>query len=603
MAEQDRHAMKSELEQMRAALRATGLKVCEQTRQGSELPFFTTMLFAGGTPDDDSPPLVSGQGITAEASLLSAYGELFERLQNNFLISGYRHACASESGYERLPERCRQRLDQQGGALDFFIAPDEAWIEAKQFASAGNNDLMPRAEIPASGAVDDEALLCVPFYSAFDGKVRHCPVERMLFTSGSTGCAAGRTLEQAITKALLEICERHLFHRIFLDEPPLPLIPRELLRNTEAARIIEAIEERGASVTLFDGSLGAGFPVVAVLLIDRQQQRYNANLGAAATLAEAVIGAMKELFDGCDDFHGLPLSGLDDPFAEVTDDERHRLRFANYYAAKASSTGLWPKSLFASHKPAPERLPEIWSDKLAARPVETLLERFASWTDALCIRDVSWLGIPSVYCYAPGLSEVNYATGRNELAMLLELRAESERLQSSGDVEMTRLRRIMELERNLKRIALPAPVRVLTGFACPNLPGSARRREAALLAALARLFGDETPRDASLLDRCVGDGKQLSDEGCDAAEIDSQMRRLYPDSVVDLAARCRQAPSEFIKETLRETELPEDESACDGCHFLKTVETARRLQKRQIANLPDQRRLTTLFPTGNRHEP
>ncbi len=595
--------MKSELERMRAAVSETGLTVCEQTRQASELPFFTTMLFAGEKPDSNAPPLVSGQNVTAESSLLSAYGELFERLQNNFLITGYRYACSSESGYNRLPERCRQRLDQQGGALDFFIAPDEAWIEAKQFASAGNPDLMPCEQLPASNACASETLLSVPFYSVFDNSVKLCPVERMLFASGSTGCAAGRTLEQAITKALFELCERHVFRRIFSDEPPLPLIPRELLRNTEAGRIIEAIEKRGTSVTLLDCSLGARFPVVAVLLIDRQRQRYNCNLGSAATLSEAVIGALKELYDGCEDFHALPLSGLDDPFEAATDDERHRLRFGNYYAAKASSTGLWPKSLFASRDSASQRINDVWNDELANRPLASLLERFAGWTPALYIRDVSWLGIPSVYCYAPGLSEVNYATGRNELAMLLELRAESERLQSSGDMEMKRLRRIMELHRSLKRIALPAPVRLLNGFACQNLPGSARRQEATLLAALDQVFGDEAPRDRSILDRCIRDGNRLVAEGCDAKAIDSQLRRFYPDNVVDLAAKCQQAPLSIIEETLQKIELPEDESACDSCPFLRTVTTARQLQQRYRANLPDQRRLAELLATGKQKQP
>lgn len=595
--------MKSELKRMRAAVSETGLTVCEQSRQASELPFFTTMLFAGEKPDSNAPPLVSGQNVTAESSLLSAYGELFERLQNNFLITGYRYACSSESGYNRLPERCRQRLDQQGGALDFFIAPDETWIEAKQFTSAGNPDLMPGEQMPASEAADGDTLLCTPFYSVFDDSVKLCPVERMLFTSGTTGCAASRTLEQATTKALFEICERHVFHRIFKDEPPLPPIPRELLRSTEAGRIIDAIEKRGTSVTLLDGSLGAGFPVVAVLLIDRQRQRYNCNLGSATTLADAVIGALKELYDGGDDFHPLPLSGLGDPFAAASVGESHRLRFANYYAAKASSTGFWPKSLFASRDSAPEQLDEVWSDALGARPLATLLERFASWTPALYIRDVSWLGIPSAYCYAPGLSEANYATGRDELAMLLELRAESERLQCYGGVAPERLRRISELHERLGNLPLPAPVRVLTGFACPNLPGSARRREAALLAALGQLFGDGTPRDGSMLDRGVRDGKQLSEEGFSDETVDSRLRRLYPDSVVELAIRCQQAPSEVIEETLRKIELPGDEQVCDGCHFLHTVETARRLQKRHIANLPDQRRLAAIFAIGKRNEP
>ncbi|UWX57822.1 YcaO-like family protein [Chlorobaculum sp. MV4-Y] len=598
--------MKSDPERMRTALRSTGMKVCEKTRQGSELPFVTTMLFAGETPESDSLPLVSGQGITAEASLLSAYGELFERLQNNFLLSGYRHACVSEGGYERLPERCRKRLDERGGPLEFFIAPDEVWVTAESFVSgerSGSADFMPGEQMSASGACAGETLLTVPFYSVFDDSARLCPIERMLFTSGSTSCAAGQTLEQAIAKALFELCERHVFRRIFMDEPPLPLIPRQLLQNTEAARIIEAIEQRGTSVTLLDSSLGKGFPVVAVLLIDRQRQRYNCNLGSATTLPEAITGALKELYDGCDDFHSLQLSGLGDPFEAATTEERHNLRFGNYYAAKASSTGLWPKSLFASRESAPEQLRKVWSDVLAAHPLETLLERFASWTPALYIRDVSWLGIPSVYCYAPGLSEVNYATGRNELAMLLELRAESERLQSPGDVEMKRLRRIMELHRSLKRIALPAPLRLLNGFACQNLPSSTRRREATLLAALGQVFGDETPRDRSMLDRCISDGNRLSDEGFSDETVDLRLRRLYPDSVVDLAARCQQAPLSIIEETLQKIELPEDEAACDDCSFLRTVATTRQLQQRYRANLPDQRHLAELFATGKQEQP
>jgi len=459
---------------------------------------------------------------------------------------------------------------------------------------------MPHDQMPASGARDGDTLLCAPFYSAFDGSVRLCPIERMLFASGSTGCAAGRTLEQAIAKALFELCERHIFHRIFADEPPLPLIPRELLQNTEAARIIEAIEKRGTSVTLLDGSLGEGFPVVVVLLIDRLRQRCNANPGAAPTLSGAIIGALKELYDGCDDFHGLPLSGLGDPFAAATAEARHRLRFGNYYTAKASSTGLWPKSLFTSRETAPGRLEEIWSDELAARPLTTLFERLAKWTPSLYIRDVSWLGIPTVYCYAPGLSEVNYSTGCGELAMLLELRAESERLQTAGGTTPKRLRRIMRLHRTLANLPLPAPIRVLNGFSCQNHPGSARRREEILFVALDRLFGAEASCDGSMLEHCVRDSNQLSEEGFSNEAIDTRLRRLYPDSIVALAVRCRQAPLSVIEEALRKIELPGNEQICDDCHFLQTVETVRRLQQRYRTNLPDQRRLAGIFATAKR---
>jgi ribosomal protein S12 methylthiotransferase accessory factor len=610
------HKVSDDLERMKRVLQTLCLAITEKSRKASSLPFFVTTLTISNADLSFLNISLTGKGTTLEASLVSAYGELFERLQNNFLFTGYSHALPGRVGHEAMPERCYRQMQRDGAGLDFYLAPDERFLPLHALAATSFMDLatiLPREIVDHDGDCGGSeeyfsSLLCTPFYSFFDRHTGYCPMELMLFTSGTTGCAAGYNLGHAVQQAVFEICERYVFHQLFSEELSPPEIPVSQLNGTEAGRIVEEIERQHKTVVrLLDCSLGQGFPVVGVMLLDRERHLYNCNLGAAATLSDSVIRALTELYDGNDDFYGLPLSGFRNPYHASTPVEEKYLRYSNYYAAKANSTGLWPKSLFGGDSSWQESTAMVWNERISSNPLHALLDMLSKAGKKLYLRDVSFLGIPSVYGYIPGMSNVNYCSGNHELADVLCLREVSRQLHKSASRTSSRMQHLLALQRKIQATALPAPVSSLSSFSCWNHPGSRKLREAKLLAGIGQLNGSiaiaaetlqqlflaarTTDSVLALVAHCALDGLQLSVNGCSPSAIARQLHKFYESPVVEKAMLFMENPLLTVLEALENPDFPEDEALCESCAFISMLSYVRKLHSRYRDCLPDQEHL------------
>ncbi len=595
-----------DLERMKNALQLLGLAIREKSRKASSLPFFITTLTISNPDLSFLNSSLSGKGTTQEASLVSAYGELFERIQNNFLFTGYRDAL---QGHIAMPERCDRQMQMKGGGLDFYLAPDERLLSLDALTATSFMELstmLPHRVLDAEGFEEYlSSLLCTPFYSVHDGKTGYCPMELMLYTSGTTGCAAGCTLAHAVQQAVFEICERYVFRQLFSEELSPPEIPLARLEGTEAGRVIEEIERQDKTVVrLLDCSLGQGFPVVGVMLLDRERHLYNCNLGAAATLSASVIQALTELYDGNDDFYGLPISGYRNPYQAGNPAEEKYLRYSNYYAAKANSTGLWPKSLFGMASSWQESAAAVWNKSLSSNPLKGLLDLLTKSGKKLYLRDVSFLGISSVYGYIPGMSNVNYCSGNNELADLLCLRVLGGQMHNSTNRTSSRLQQLLALHKRISAIALPAPASFLSSFSCWNYPNSRKLREAELLAAIGQLNGSaaiaaETLQQLFLAARiadsalalaahCALDFLHLMLDGCTPSAIAAQLHKLYQSTVVEKAMLFMGNPLLMVQEALENHDFPDNNALCKSCAFISMLNYVRKLHSLYQENLPDQ---------------
>lgn len=602
-----------DLERMKNALQAIGLAIREKSRKASSLPFFVTTLTISNPDLSFLNISLSGKGTTQDASLVSAYGELFERLQNNFLFTGHRHALPGGDGHGAMPERCERQMQMEGGGLDFYLAPDERLLSLDALTASSFIELatlLPLRIVDADGCCEGfeeylSSLLCTPFYSLHDGKTGYCPMELMLYTSGTTGCAAGCTLAHAVQQAVFEICERYVFRQLFSEELSPPEIPLARLEGTEAGRVIEEIERQNKSVVrLLDCSLGQGFPVVGVMLLDRERHLYNCNLGAAATLSASVIQALTELYDGNDDFYGLPISGYRNPYQAGNPAEEKYLRYSNYYAAKANSTGLWPKSLFGTVSSWQESAAAVWNKSLFSNPLQGLLDLLTKSGKKLYLRDVSFLGISSVYCYIPGMSNVNYCSGNNELADLLCLRVLGGQMHNSPNRTSSRMQQLLALHKRISATALPSPATFLSSFSCWNYPNSRKLREAELLAAIGQLNGSaaiaaETLQQLFLAARtadsalaltahCALDFLHLMLDGCTPSAIAAQLHKFYQSTVVEKAMVFMGNPLLMVQETLENHDFPDSNALCKSCAFISMLHYVRKLHSLYQENLPDQ---------------
>jgi ribosomal protein S12 methylthiotransferase accessory factor len=116
-------------------------------------------------------------------------------------------------------------------------------------------------------------------------------------------------------QGLSEIFERHVNLRIVKEKIKLPTIPDWYLMKYERLyKVIKEIEKEGRyKVLIKDGSLGKGYPVVVLIIIDKERQSYGVRLGAHPEFEIALERTLSEAFQGktIDVFTGLSFLRFD----------------------------------------------------------------------------------------------------------------------------------------------------------------------------------------------------------------------------------------------------------------------------------------------------
>lgn len=234
---------------------------------------------------------VNGKGLTKEFAQASGYGELMERMQLGLFsdssvqkIGHYNEVIGKDERVsmnhllEELPDWYRYLADKA--------------CELDGTERCGKDILSRFAD--ANGDV-----AAIPFYSLTRGKIVSVPRELRSLVCGSSGGAAGNTMEEAIVQALSEIVERNHMQRAIRECISLPDIPEEVLQKYATAySIINSLRERGFRVIVKDCSFGTRFPVVCVCYIHEATGKYHSHFGAYPILEIALERALTESFQG-----------------------------------------------------------------------------------------------------------------------------------------------------------------------------------------------------------------------------------------------------------------------------------------------------------------
>ena len=339
----------------------------------------------------------NGKGMTAEYALASAYAELMERLENRMIIFGEKYATRlfrqrnNQLNVDYIPELPFRYFPDETFRE---ISPEEMWhlclslvpnaVKNKQLQSLGN---------------DNYKMYFADFYNTRTNDVEHLPYHLLRLTASSTGLCAGNVPEEAILQGLYEIFERYVLQQIYLQRLTPPTIPFELFDGAEIAHRLNRLHaEKGWSVEVKDCSLGKGFPVIGLLLIDRKKNRYTFRLGADLSPVIALQRCFTEAFQGADasERYLQPIR-LDDNWDVC---QEHNQSVVN-------GMGRFPREIFYSKA---SWTFDGFSLKEQATHKEDLLY-MKKWLEknryTLYVRDNSFLSFPAYHLYIPGLSETD----------------------------------------------------------------------------------------------------------------------------------------------------------------------------------------------------
>ena len=250
--------------------------------------------------DADSPMCyTNGKGATKDAALASALGEYLERMSSNYFYNDY-------------------FLGEDRSQADFVHYPNEKWF------APGPNDSIPVGlmdarfleifdaddELKASHLFDansgsERGICALPYVRQSDQKVVYIPTNLIGNIFVSNGMSAGNSLYEARVQCLGEIFERAVKKKIIIEEITLPDVPNSVLKAfPNICEGIAKLDEQGFPVFVKDASLGGGFPVMCIAIMNPKTGGAFASFGAHPRFEVALERCLTELMQGRS-FEGL----------------------------------------------------------------------------------------------------------------------------------------------------------------------------------------------------------------------------------------------------------------------------------------------------------
>jgi len=344
----------------------------------------------------------SGKGTSEAFCAASAYGESVEHLCNYF---AYEIANLS---------------DEANAACGFEKYPDETLMDlacVKTECPAMLSDMHESYSLVSERKADDDTVIelwkeflgrdrvpFVPYYSVRTGKYVNVPENMVFYLCGSNGGGAGNSPEEAIGHACDEILERYVKYSIYMRGLTPPDVPRSYVEQKcpELLDVIARLEaSEGYKVVIKDASMGLGYSVMSVLLIDQKNAGYLVNFGAHPRFEIALERCLTEMLQA---FVPGRRGRRKNPEKWTEAGQKRAKKAQNWVTILKDDTGAVPDSYFAgtpSWKFAPWPDYVNYSNRLGMQIQIRQLMRLAG---DVYIHDAGYLGFPAYRVYVPGVS-------------------------------------------------------------------------------------------------------------------------------------------------------------------------------------------------------
>lgn len=349
---------------------------------------------------------VNGKGTTYEYALASAYGEFMERLQNKAL-------------YHYKVDLC----DESKKYLGFYNSTDEKYLSVEEFVSNEkdwvyrlfntHDDEKEKIEIlreltfmtPEEYSCD---FVCIPFYNINTNKLNYVPINIIDICYCSNGMSAGNTMEEGLVQGLSEIIERYVNKKIHQEKITPPTIPMDYLKKFPLPyKMIERIEEiENYKVIIKDCSLDGKFPVVGLIIIDKNTQKYFCKFGCHPVFEIALERTLTELLQG------KRLENIFDMVSFSYINKKIEVK-ENYESIFINGAGYYPTEYFGDEFSYPFVDIKDNSQLNNKEMLGYLINIIKKDGFEILVRDVSYLDFPSFNIIVPGMSEINELTKEN----------------------------------------------------------------------------------------------------------------------------------------------------------------------------------------------
>lgn len=350
----------------------------------------------------------NGKGTTKEYCLASGHAELIERVQNMMFLfqPPYYDSCSPFASGE-LPDGSQFRkiseeelMSEENALVQRImkrftgsVKQKVEYLGADQLVRLQMNRVFPYWE--------SQGVMTVPFYHVQSGKYEWLPLDLLRSLNMSNGMAAGNSLEEALVQGFSEIFERHVQKRIIKEGITPPDIPREELDQFPyIANVIKRIEADGKyHVMIKDCSLGADFPVVCGIVINRETQTFGVRFGSHPDIQIALERVFTEAFQGkqLEEFSRMN---------HVSYSKQETGCYQNVFNTMKTGVGGYPSELFKRIPTYNYKAWNVGKNMSNREMMDRMIKQFLKENCELYLLDVSYLGFPTVFIFAENMSEL-----------------------------------------------------------------------------------------------------------------------------------------------------------------------------------------------------
>ena len=473
----------------------------------------------------------NGKGTDEVYTSASGLAELMERLNNGLItIRDKMDSFQDETGFVEFPDEVEKSIPEIVKDPDPFT---EAAMQALGLEDPFSQSMLLKT-IASLYGTKGNGLVTVPFADPFSHKIRWIPLQLAHTITGSNGMAAGNTLEEAMVQGLSEIFERAVNRELLKGNAVPPMIPDEALKPYSFYPLIERLRtEWKYRVTLYDCSLGKGYPVVALCVCDPETGYFGLKLGAHPSFAVAVERTLTEALQGrkAEAFSTICRAGSPE----------EAVNFHNFPNVCKTGDGVYPLTLFTEEPGWAFRHWDRWEGLDNHGMLKGMLKLLRDEGYEPLFRDTSFLGFPSCYIVVPRLSEL-YRLNETFLHVMnanARIMPTWKRFPDLSDEEERRLLRFIRFK---EHSILENTVNILTQR--PLSQAYAPFRIAAWLAlkhgefAVARhffhtLLRSETNPDQAIYLRAMAKYADLRGKGCDAGQVRALIKKLFREDIAD----------------------------------------------------------------------
>lgn len=330
--------------------------------------------------DDDSSIGTNGKGMNKEYAFASGYAEFMERFQNRVIV--YPNPAGIHAPCRFYPDETYYKWTRE-----------EAVEMIKRF--------VPRALPDQDLKIETVEGVSLPFYHVNNGKVEDVPYSLIRWINGSNGMCAGNIREEALIQGFCEIFERYCLQEMYRRKIVPPNVPLSAFQGTKVIERLNNLRDTyGMDFQIKDYSLGEGFPVIGLLLYNKDKTKYILHLGADLNPEIALERCFTEIFQGYT-AQTLPFEN------DINACERPDI-FNEFKRSLMYGRGRQHEAFFTAPPTYPHK--EHTTIPLGNNFREDL-HNICQWLINkgydIYIRDNSFLGFPALHIVVPGLSEID----------------------------------------------------------------------------------------------------------------------------------------------------------------------------------------------------